>query len=785
MQEAPNDAVPGAAGEDDADAFRKMQSRRKARGVEYLSNPLSPFHLMTSLTLAMVLAPVTNKIFQLSESDRKGISRQEPVRLKRRLRAKGPESFAAEQPPKFENIKALAVQATERLWSEILKEPKIFTVAGVFFPDGEPIQNKWISLLENILRNIAALKWRLLSRFACPPWSLCSLEAPDCADQVNQAQASFLAESSCCLDPFWSAPVQEKVKAAQLDFKETAQEFWKPFRCNSLREEQAHRIQRFFAGGDHAKARLASNQRALSVIHAVKTNFESRGGRRLDSARPIVISKFAKASRKKHRFKRPKQAGNAMFFFIGHHLKEPGADRKELVRRWHSLSAEGKLWWKSKHSTSVGIKRSRTAQETSWKEKELSGTNLEQANTSWNLGTADFPLDPQRLQPFLAKFQGKAAGLHALSQIENVDVQQYVDAVTSNKVVYHSKDATKLACDAYFGGELNEDSVKICELTGEIMATPVPGLGCHTMHPGFCATKHGGQKAALASVFKILPKKSCIIQFKSNRLVLYVRTKRPLRMFYLPLEMDAEPVPECWFAYRRSQAKQLKLQRVPGGIDWGGCGMYNHHEFILKLLSVQPADAWEIAECTYNQCSLRDITITGIAERLGRPGQVPAQPAAAPASSSAAQSPQEEMDWSIFEDPALSSRRAAAGFSFPDMSGVPDVDGEANMFFAGEDEEDLFLDREVQSDFETETALAPHLESEKQPDSEAESAKSAGTHGSAASGGMKTASTDTDLLKQVLGSRPDGLLFRFSSPEQYQISVSGASGAILLAIWLF
>lgn len=191
MQAPENDAVPGVGGEDDAAAFRRLQSRRKARGVEYLTNPSSPFCLMTSLTVAMVLSPVTNKAFQLCESDRKGISQQESVRgknrLKRRLRTKGPEILVEEDAKHFffRNIKVQALQACERLWSEILSgTPTTFACAAAFWPPGEVVRGKWVSLSENILRNIAALKWRLLAKFSSPPWSLCDVEDPDCSDDV-------------------------------------------------------------------------------------------------------------------------------------------------------------------------------------------------------------------------------------------------------------------------------------------------------------------------------------------------------------------------------------------------------------------------------------------------------------------------------------------------------------------------------------------------------------------------------------------------------------------------
>lgn len=232
-------------------------------------------------------------------------------------------------------------------------------------------------------------------------------------------------------------------------------------------------------------------------------------------------------------------------------------------------------------------------------------------------------------------------------------------------------------------------------------------------------------------------------------------TKKPMRMFYIPLEMGAAPVPECWFAYPKSAVKiphSLKLQRVPGGIDCGGTGVYNHNEFILKLLSLQSANAWEIAECQYDQWSLCDISIIGIAERLGRPGQAAAEPPVPAASScSGGEVPQEEIDWSIFDAPSLLGGNIPA--FFPD-AGVAD-DGSGNTFFF--DDEDEFVEKEVDSDHEL---LAPdplNIVKSKDPASDAESEKSAKTHASAASASGKTMATDLDILKKALGSRPESL----------------------------
>lgn len=150
---------------------------------------------MTSLTLAMVLSPIANKAFELCDSDRKTIKKGQaaraPTRMKRRLRTKGPEVFVDETDSKFHfrNIKLRALQACQRLWTDIASgTPGVFACAAAFWPSAQPVRSKWVLLLENILRNIAAVKWRVLTRFSYPPWSLCDLEDPACTDETVSRQ---------------------------------------------------------------------------------------------------------------------------------------------------------------------------------------------------------------------------------------------------------------------------------------------------------------------------------------------------------------------------------------------------------------------------------------------------------------------------------------------------------------------------------------------------------------------------------------------------------------------
>ena len=249
--------------------------------------------------------------------------------------------------------------------------------------------------------------------------------------EVNAARDKFLAESDCCLDPFWSRPVKSKVKSHNLDFKEIMQQFWEVFRPVSLREEQCHRIQRSFAGGSESKARLVRFQRALSVIHTIRRSYENRGGRDLDSAVPKVVKKFKKL-RKSNRFRRPNQKGSAMISFIAFHSKKSSGQsstKKELVARWKAMSPQGKAVWKSRHDGVQGVKRNQLDMEAAWKDSAETNT---MPSTAWGLGDDAFPLTPPRLDSFLKQFHGKDQGLSTLAELGDApEIQEYITAVTS------------------------------------------------------------------------------------------------------------------------------------------------------------------------------------------------------------------------------------------------------------------------------------------------------------------------------------------------------------------
>lgn len=330
---------------------------------------------------------------------------------------------------------------------------------------------------------------------------------------------AFKSERPCCLDPFWAKPVQQRVLSGQVKLEDVAHAYWKTFRSTSLREEQGHRIQRVFAGGNDAKALASKHQCALSAIHQIKKHFQARGGRDLSHAPVKVQSKFIKHTRKKKTsFSRPNQKGNTMIFFINRQ-RGSGESKQDLIQKWNALSPQCKLMWKSQHETAVKIKRSQVALQ-----QRSQNTDTQAPLTSWGLGDDEFPLKIEKVQAFLEKFQGKRAGLETLSQSKCPEAQAYCEAVSSGRSQYHFRDAAKIACSAYLGDTVTKNDVTGCALTAEIMSSPVPHIGCHALHPGMCQSRDANAISSVKNIFKILPKKSCILQFKTRRMVLYVRS---------------------------------------------------------------------------------------------------------------------------------------------------------------------------------------------------------------------------------------------------------------------
>ena len=209
--DVPMPGAAGADGEDDAAQWRRTQSRRKARGKRFLEDPFSSFHLLTSLALSAILAPVTNLCFKFVNSDKKGIALQPEVRaqkrLKRQMKAKGPAIFAEEssQELHFYNVKLKAEKCAGRLWAE-MEELHLLTCASIFWPEGND-SLKFNFLADNLLECLAGVRWRILDKFQLPPWSLAGVAIPGCSDESVPWQGIFFCWNFRVVDRWSWAPL--------------------------------------------------------------------------------------------------------------------------------------------------------------------------------------------------------------------------------------------------------------------------------------------------------------------------------------------------------------------------------------------------------------------------------------------------------------------------------------------------------------------------------------------------------------------------------------------------
>eukprot|EP00438_Fugacium_kawagutii_P035758 Skav202571 [mRNA] locus=scaffold104:1450:20248:- [translate_table: standard] len=537
-----NDVAAAAAGagggEDDAANWRRMQSRRKARGLAFLQDKFSAFHLLATLALATLLSRVTNLCFRFVNSDKTGIPRREEERARkrrRRMNAKGVEALAEtdDDELQFDRVRRQAEKGVQLLWRELQGPLHYLVCADCFWPAGEPAQLKWEFLTENILRNVAALQWRILVKFEYPPWSLAHLNLPGCSDEeVEAAKTKFLDLEQCCLDPFWSKPLQQKVKTGALQFKRVVADYFASFRPVSLREEQNHVIQRYVSK-ERSKAVISCRQRAQTVVLNVKKNYESRGGRNLNVAKPRVAKAYKRVSKgKKNIFQRPRQLGSPMFYYINQRMRSQGGTWQQHKQAWEQMTIDKKRWWQDRHKNVVTLRRSQQRMAENWSEPDLP------MSTSWNLGDSDWPVQSSLMSAFICQFQTKQVGIETLKKIEAVsaDAQAYVQAVEAGATKYHFRDAMTLYCNHYMGDCVDERTVRSDETTQKAMAAEVPCMGCWSLHPGMCMTKHKDLKPAVAAFFKAVPKKSGVLQFQAGRV-----SQRHGRPGQPPQRASAEP----------------------------------------------------------------------------------------------------------------------------------------------------------------------------------------------------------------------------------------------------
>ena len=334
-------AVPDELGE--AEYFRRLNNSRKTKAEAFLKNDKSKFKMLSTLTLASVLAPITRICFLTSNSDNDRVhqsSAKAVEKVKRRLFFKTADPPVAE--PKqhsFSELPQAISKCVDRLWAALLSPTYgVFHVASVFWPRESPTLEMFRVLTDEILGQIAALKWRLKVKFRLAPLSSCSLDrhlvkgvlpmdnaSAEMMADIEQHRSALCNTRECCLDPHWGAPIQK-----QLLEEETAADASKQhrlfaqhmssalcnFRINSLREECMRAIQRQLAGGDRGAAARQRQQSAGFILRSLSAYYGRRGNRNLKTASKHVQQAAKIARAKKVQAKRPKQHGSPMFAFI-------------------------------------------------------------------------------------------------------------------------------------------------------------------------------------------------------------------------------------------------------------------------------------------------------------------------------------------------------------------------------------------------------------------------------------------------------------------------------------
>ena len=177
---------------------------RKQRSKQFLSNPLAAFNIIFTLVFHYLLTHVTAAAFALMDSDRDDIMEKKPthrqeIKERKRLRYKGAQCFEdPEHQPQGSGMADLFLKASQVvnvLWT-VLASPgalteSIFSVPGAFWPEGHGRHQLLERLVDDILKTLCGLKWRILYRKEAPPLQCLHLQSPDFDPAQRQLHSSW------------------------------------------------------------------------------------------------------------------------------------------------------------------------------------------------------------------------------------------------------------------------------------------------------------------------------------------------------------------------------------------------------------------------------------------------------------------------------------------------------------------------------------------------------------------------------------------------------------------
>ena len=522
---------------DETEHYRRLNNTRKTRAKKFLADPLTRYQIISTLTLACILAPMVRLFFALHEcvDSAKASSQAKEKRFRARMFFKGQYDNLrrdGETPIRynFADVSVAAQKAVDQLW-----EGSVFRIACAFWPAGHSKTEMFASLCDDRLLNLCQIKWRISYKFLQQPFCAANLDrynslAESPPGLAQRSCDQLMKSSKCCLDPHWGQPIQELLSGTEPEarlgiyFKEI-KSFFKSFRPTSLKEEKAHSVQRKFAGGFTSVCTSFPQQACSSVLVDVATNYHLCGGRDLKRA-PTEVRKHAKRARlgvnKKH--KRPRQFGNAMFTYIS---KSKGSKSTETaISDWKGLSKDQKDWWRSVHQMQVRQRKKKSEEGNGVDDKGSSAA----LSTPLHLGCADWPLKLDMLEDFLRPFRSKQTGMAMLENLSGSrdfpaqqECQDYKKQVEAGRTKYHSMTAAALASKAISVSHVSKDTRIAKETMKKMLSDPGHQHHCLSKHPGCCKTRHSAQIKSIQQMVKLFPRVGCVVRCELAKKVIYAK----------------------------------------------------------------------------------------------------------------------------------------------------------------------------------------------------------------------------------------------------------------------
>lgn len=514
------------ANADAQDQFHRAMAVRKRRSKQFFENPLCVFTMLNTLVFHHYLTRVTAAAFELHNSDKEGIplkpSKAQEAKQRKRLLFKGAQVLEEPQDSGEEHASLLKMYGRARevvslLWTVLSSldaiERTAFCVPMAYWPENMSKADMFQRLSLDILKSIAALKFRILEKSTIPPYSLLEMAMPGASPELLSAKThEFLSTPQCCLDAFWAKPVQQKV-LSEADQPRTlhmlAARFSASCRGVSSREEALHAKQRKQARGWEGAPILFVRQAGETVLQTAWENFSARTGIQEKGA-PENVKAASKIVRKRViKHPRPKAFGSPYLFFRNAAKKSfPTETNEQIHQRWHNLSPEELQNWKMRQRLQSGRKK--------WMKAELEKRKPEDkdrksGNTPWGLGDDRFPLKESYLRDYLQPYRKKNTGLRELHTLEKPTPE--VSSILQGRKQYHSMDTATAAARAFLHpSEVTAHS----DTWAKVVELPRIRKACPELHPGLCKEVDAAILPKVNGFWQSLPKHDCILMLVRN-----------------------------------------------------------------------------------------------------------------------------------------------------------------------------------------------------------------------------------------------------------------------------